>query len=127
MQPMEKTLAWFEIPVTNMNRAKQFYGKVFKAEFQNMEFPNGLKMEMFLTAPEAVGGALCEYPDFYKTGHSGVLVYFSVNPDLQTTLDRVIMHGGNVIVPKTLITEEYGFMAVFEDTEGNRLALHSKK
>jgi uncharacterized protein len=127
MRPMEKTIGWFEIPVNNMKRAKQFYGSIFNIEFQDMEFRNGLKMALFPAAATAVGGALCEYPDFYKTGQTGVLIYFSANPDLQTTLDRIIMHEGRVIIPKTLISEEYGFMAIFEDTEGNKLALHSTK
>lgn len=51
----------------------------------------------------------------------------NANPDLQLTLDRIIMHGGKILVQKTLITPEYGYMAIFEDVEGNKLALHSKE
>jgi predicted enzyme related to lactoylglutathione lyase len=35
--------------------------------------------------------------------------------------------GGTVYQPKTQISEEHGFMAVFIDSEGNRVALHSDK
>jgi predicted enzyme related to lactoylglutathione lyase len=86
---------------------------------------NNLKMALFPTETGTVGGALCEHPDFYHPGYQGPLVYLNGNPDLQIVLDRIPRFGGKVLVPKTQISEQYGYMAVFEDTEGNRLALHS--
>ncbi|MBI5020776.1 MAG: VOC family protein [Ignavibacteriales bacterium] len=122
---MEKTIGWFEIPANDLTRSKQFYGSVFDIQFQDITLPNGLKMALFPAGDKTIGGALCEHHEFYKPGHEGVLVYMSANPDLQLILDRIIMHGGKILVAKTIITPEYGYMAVFEDTEGNRLALHS--
>lgn len=90
-----------------------------------MTLQNGLKMAFFPVEKGGVGSALCEHKDYYHPGHEGPLVYLSANPDLQQVLERVDNYGGAVIVPKTRISEEFGFMAVFEDCEGNRIALHS--
>ncbi|MBA4312483.1 MAG: bleomycin resistance protein [Chlorobiaceae bacterium] len=122
---MGKTIGWFEIPANDLARAKKFYGAIFDIQFQDTTLPNGVKMALFPTSDRTVGGALCEHRDYYKPGHQGVLVYFSADPDMQLLLDRIIMHGGKILVQKTFITPEYGYMAVFEDVEGNRLALHS--
>ena len=42
-------------------------------------------------------------------------------------LARVEAAGGTVLEGKKEIAEGYGFMAIILDTEGNRVALHSKK
>lgn len=49
----------------------------------------------------------------------------SANPDVQLVLDKVVAAGGKILVPKMEISPEYGYMGVFIDTEGNRIALHS--
>jgi predicted enzyme related to lactoylglutathione lyase len=73
-----------------------------------------------------IGGALCHNKDFYKPSLTdGPLIYLNGNPDVQNVLDRVEAAGGKVLVPKTQISPEYGYMAVIIDTEGNRIALHS--
>ena len=55
----------------------------------------------------------------------GPLIYLNGNPDVQKVLDKVEHAGGKIMVPKTMISPEFGFMAVILDTEGNRIALHS--
>ena len=55
----------------------------------------------------------------------GPLIYLNANPDVQIVLDKVIEAGGSIMMPKTEISPEYGFMGVFTDTEGNRIGLHS--
>jgi predicted enzyme related to lactoylglutathione lyase len=63
---------------------------------------------------------------FHKpSGTDGVLIYLNGNPDVQNVLDKVEKAGGKIMVPKTEISPEYGFMGVFLDTEGNRIGLHS--
>lgn len=116
---------WVEIPANDLKRAKKFYEAIFEVTLQDMELANGLKMALFPVQEGGVGGALCEHKDFYKPGHEGPLVYLSANPDLQHVLNRIKEQGGKELVPKTQISEEYGYMAVFEDCEGNRIALHS--
>jgi predicted enzyme related to lactoylglutathione lyase len=78
---------------------------------------------------EAAGasGSLIYNPKHYNTGTNGVLIYLSsqVN-DVSVELSRVAAAGGKPIVEKMQITEEIGYMAAFIDTEGNRIAIHSK-
>jgi predicted enzyme related to lactoylglutathione lyase len=125
MRTMKNALNWFEIPARDIKRAKAFYEAIFDVQLGDTVLANNLKMALFPTETGTVGGALCEHPDFYHPGYQGPLVYLNGNPDLQIVLDRIPRFGGKVLVPKTQISEQYGYMAVFEDTEGNRLALHS--
>jgi uncharacterized protein len=72
-----------------------------------------------------VGGAVISHQSA-KPSPEGTMVYLNAHPDLSLILSRVEKAGGKVVVPKTQITPEIGFMAVFLDTEGNRVALHSQ-
>jgi uncharacterized protein len=73
-----------------------------------------------------VGGALVNSGGFHKpSATDGPLIYLNGNPDLQIILDRVEAAGGKILVPKSTISEDYGDMGVFLDTEGNRIALHN--
>lgn len=73
-----------------------------------------------------VGGALVDSGGFHKpSGTDGPLIYLNGNPDVQNVLDKVEVAGGKILVPKTEISTEYGYMAVIIDTEGNRIGLHS--
>jgi predicted enzyme related to lactoylglutathione lyase len=73
-----------------------------------------------------IGGALCYNEQFYKpSATDGPLIYLNANPDVQEVLDKVEKAGGKIVVPKTQISPEHGYMAVIMDTEGNRIALHS--
>lgn len=47
------------------------------------------------------------------------------NPDVKLVLDKVVAAGGKILVPKMEISPDYGYLGVFIDTEGNRIALHS--
>ncbi|MFA8435371.1 MAG: VOC family protein [Marinifilaceae bacterium] len=114
---------WFEIPVLEMDRARDFFETIFETSIEIHDM-GSLKMGIFPHGE--VGCALCQN-EWYQPGQEGPLVYMDAGPDLQNVLDRVEEAGGKVIVPKKLISEEHGFMAVFIDTEGNRLALHSMK
>jgi uncharacterized protein len=119
-------ISWFEIPTTDLERAQKFYETIFDMQMIPLEMPQ-LKMRMFpLEDMMNVGGALCYSPDFYKPSSTdGPLVYLNANPDVQNILDKIEAAGGKIVVPKTEISPEYGHMAVFIDTEGNRVALHS--
>ena len=72
-----------------------------------------------------IGGALVYNKEFYRPSTDGPLIYLNGNPDVQHILNKIEAAGGKILVPKTLISPEYGHMAVFIDTEGNRIALHS--
>ncbi len=121
---MLNAISWFEIPATDIGRAKKFYENIFDIEMQEMNFPN-IKMALFPADQQGVGGALCESKDFFVPSHQGSLVYLNGGEDLSSILDKVEAAGGKILVPKTQIAPEHGNMAVFEDCEGNRVALHS--
>jgi predicted enzyme related to lactoylglutathione lyase len=120
-------ISWFEIPATDLERAQAFYEAIFQIQLIPMDMPN-FQMRMFpiQNTQTGIGGALVKAHDFYKPSSTdGVLVYLNANPDVQQVLDRIAEAGGKVVVPKTEISPEYGYMAVFIDSEGNRVALHS--
>lgn len=123
---MKNAVSWFEIPAKELSRAKKFYESVLDIKMEDMEIDDDLKMTMFPVEEGGVGGAICEHKKFYKPSHEGSLVYISANPDLQKVLDKVKQNRGKIIRKKTIITDEYGYMAIIEDTEGNRVALHSE-
>jgi predicted enzyme related to lactoylglutathione lyase len=114
---------WFEVPVKDLGRATRFYEKVFdvKMTFEEM---NGMKMAMFPMDQDAPGttGALMQ-AETYEPSHAGTVVYFTVE-SIEETLRKINANGGKMFMPKTAIGQ-YGFIAQYEDTEGNRLALHS--
>ena len=116
---------WFEIPAADMDRAKEFYETVFDTQIHVMELGPTFKMGIF--PHKEVGCALVFNPDFYKPSKEGVIVYLNANPDLQTALDKIESAGGKIIQPKKQISPEHGYMALFIDSEGNRMALHSAK
>ena len=114
---------WFEIPVKDIGRAKKFYEKVFGLEL-TMEEMGPYKMTFFPWTEGAPGaaGTLIQ-GETYEPSHAGTVMYFSVE-DIEEALRKVSANGGRTLLPKKSIGE-YGFIAHFEDTEGNRLALHS--
>jgi uncharacterized protein len=120
-------LHWFEIPIADLERARRFYEGILETSLTPMDLgeEEGLRMLIFPTEGAGVGGALCHHPVFYRPSEEGCLVYLNADPDLDGVLDRIRSLGGTVLVPKTRISEDQGYMAVFRDSEGNRVALHS--
>lgn len=123
----KSAISWFEIPTSDLSRAAQFYETIFDIQLIPMDMPD-LQMRMFpIEDPmTGIGGALVFNKDFYQpSATDGPMIYLNGNPDVQLVLDKIEAAGGKILVPKTEISPEYGFMAVFMDTEGNRIALHS--
>jgi len=122
----KNAISWVEIPTNDLDRAQKFYETIFQVKLNPLDLEQ-IKMRMFpLDDMMGVGGALVYAEGFYKPSlHEGPLVYLNGNPDVQNILDRIEAAGGKIVVPKTQISPEYGYMAVFIDSEGNRVALHS--
>ena len=124
---MDNAISWFEIPATDIDRAQKFYESIFLIKMNALDVPS-MKMRMFpLDDPmKGVGGTLVDSGGFHKpSATDGPLIYLNGNPDVQIVLSRVEAAGGKITMPKTEISPEYGYMGVFLDTEGNRIALHS--
>ncbi len=116
---------WFEIPARDVERAQRFYEAVLAIEMARQELGE-LRMAWFPMQQGGDGatGSLVQHPA-YEPSHAGSLVYFSVD-DLDAALGRVGSHGGRVLKGRTAIGE-FGFTAHLEDTEDNRVALHSSR
>ena len=124
---MNTAISWFEIGTSDLDRATKFYETIFQVKLNPLDLEN-IKMRMFpiddmLTG---VGGALFDSKGFLKpSATDGPLLYLNGSPDVQLVLDRVEAAGGKILLPKTEISAEYGYMALIIDSEGNRIALHS--
>ncbi|PZX57662.1 hypothetical protein LV84_01791 [Algoriphagus ratkowskyi] len=120
------TVGWFEIPVSDMDRAINFYQKVFDCTLHKLDMGD-FQMAMFPGEGGGKGaeGSLVFNKEFYATSnHAGALIYFS-SEDVVIELSRVEDAGGTIQIEKKMISPEYGYMGVFLDSEGNRIALHS--
>jgi predicted enzyme related to lactoylglutathione lyase len=129
MDIKHNVVGWFEIPVSDMDRAVRFYEAVFGFSLSRNQL-GPLEMAWFpwVDGTMGAGGSLVRYPEAYKAAPDGVLVYFTAfSGDVATELSRVESAGGKVLQEKRLISEEHGYMGTFLDTEGNRIALHSRK
>jgi predicted enzyme related to lactoylglutathione lyase len=119
-------VGWFEIPVTNIERAKTFYDTVFGVEINIQDF-GGTLMGWFPFAEGKLGasGSLIQNDAYIPSENKGVLIYFS-SEDINTEINRVEAAGGKIVKEKTQISADIGYMALFIDSEGNRIALHSR-
>ena len=127
MELNRNVVGWFELPVNNMERAIIFYEAVFGFKLERHEMGE-LDMAWFPFADvPGAPGSLVYHKEFYKPSTDGTLIYFTCHSgDLENELSKVEPAGGKVLMPKKLITEDIGYMALCGDTEGNRIALHSR-
>lgn len=122
---MVTTLNWFEIPASDFKRAKAFYAKVLDVQIQDDPNPN---MQYAYLPSETdkggFGGAIAGGEN-YIPATTGTTVYLDGGNDLSAPLSRVESAGGTILLPKTAIGGNRGFIALFIDTEGNKVGLHS--
>ncbi len=123
---MKNAINWFEIPAKDFERAKSFYEQVTDATFETVEMEDmGMTMAFFPADWENGTGGSIVFGPGNEPSEKGLLIYLNGGDDLAAPLSRVEKAGGKVIVPKTSLGE-YGFMGQFIDTEGNRVAFHSR-
>ena len=122
---MTNPIFYCEIPVKDIDRAVAFYSMVFEFELERQSI-DGNEMALFpyTVGIEGATGALAK-GDSYKPSLDGARIYFSTM-DIDSTLSRATKGGGKILYPKTDVGD-YGFVAEFEDSEGNRIAIHMKK
>ena len=121
-EQMESFISIFEIPSTDFSRAVEFYQSILDIKIETMDM-QGMQMGLF---PERGGASgVVIKGEGYQPSADGVIIYLNGGDNLQSILDKVPVHGGTIMVPKTLIDEENGHFALFLDTEGNRMGLHS--
>jgi predicted enzyme related to lactoylglutathione lyase len=119
---MRPIVYYFEIPVANLERAITFYRVVFGCEFDRVDV-DGNQMANFpsLEGESGASGALAK-GDSYIPGTQGVRVYFNTD-NIDETVANAVAAGGKVLYPKTSVGK-FGWVAEFEDSEGNCIALN---
>lgn len=122
-QGPENYIAIFEIPATELSRAIKFYQTVLDINIERMEFQE-MKMGLFPSEGQATFGVIMQ-GEGYTPSSNGVTIYLNAGNDVQVVLDKIEENGGKIILPKTLHADESGYFALFLDTEGNRIGLHS--
>ena len=117
---MESAITWFEIPVSDIKKAKAFYAEVFQCEMRDMVMEQ-VKLAIFPGSD--VSGALIEEPE-YVGPERGVVVYLNIPDTIEAVLVRAERGGGQVMTGKTLIHEDVGWSASFRDIDGNMIGLY---
>jgi predicted enzyme related to lactoylglutathione lyase len=119
---MANYVVWFDIPVTDLERASRFYTHVLGTTIERAD--PGMPMGVFSHQGDQAGGCLFQDADF-RPSENGPLLYFNVNGRMDTALAQTEANGGKILQPKHAIGP-YGFRSVVLDSEGNRIALHSE-
>jgi predicted enzyme related to lactoylglutathione lyase len=122
---MSNALNWFEIPVTYLARAREFYGRVLQADLRE-ETMAGMDMAILPYQNGGVGGALIKGED-HAPSKQGTIVYLNAGDDLAGAISRVEAAGGKIVMGATHLSDQIGSIAMFLDSEGNRMALHSPR
>jgi predicted enzyme related to lactoylglutathione lyase len=117
-------VVYFEIPVLDLDRACDFYSKVFETTLTK-EVVDGYQMAFFETSDDSFGasGALV-VGDVYVPSHQGCFLYFGVE-SIDETIARALELGGSLLYPKKS-NGGLGSVAEIQDSEGNRIALHEE-
>lgn len=120
---MKSFISLFEIPATDITRAVSFYQAILDINIEKMEMP-GMEMGIFPYEGQMVAGVIVK-GEGYQPSSDGVTIYLNAGNNLQIVLDKVEKNGGSIIVPKTAHADESGYFAMFLDSEGNKMGLHS--
>lgn len=127
MDKDSNSLNWFEISVVDIRRAKKFYETIFAVTMEDWSLP-GMEMAVFPSDPTngKASGALVK-SEMHKPSMDGSVIYLNANPDMTPVLERIEKLGASILMPKTHISDDIGYMAFFVDSEGNKMALHSQQ
>ncbi|MCX6363257.1 MAG: VOC family protein [Actinobacteria bacterium] len=121
---MANTIVWADIPVTDMDRARAFYGAVLQAEIELMDGANG-DVALLPGDPEqgGVSGDLARGEN-QKPGLGGCTIYLDSQGDPEGMIARAVTAGGTLLMPVTSMGDMVGFIGFFQDSEGNRIGVH---
>lgn len=116
-------VTWFEIPVTDIDRARGFYENILGSKL--IPYPGDEPCFIFPTQQSGVGGCIVQRQQ-QRPATDGTLIYLNADGRLNATVDRAKSSGSKVLVPRTEIPGGFGFYACIMDSEGNHVGLHSR-
>lgn len=122
MKKDNRFATWLEIPVLDMNRAVSFYNTVFDIDLKIEDHAQS-QMAVLAQGSEITGAALVKRAEL-KPSAEGMIIYLNAGKDIEVILKKVKSAGGKIILSKTKVSGDYGYHALFLDSEGNRLGLH---
>ncbi len=114
---------WFEIPVTDLDRAQRFYETLFARTMRREQM--GPQTLAVFEYDGGIGGALLKSDAMTRPATDGTLVYLNAKPSLDAVLSRARELGAKVLQDKFELPRDIGFIAQIVDSEGNRIGLHS--
>jgi predicted enzyme related to lactoylglutathione lyase len=120
---MMSTVVWVDIPVADLGRAEKWYGAVLGESPHRQEFP-GFRFSVLPHGDEGVGGCIVEQTD-HPGCQNGPTIYLNANGRLEEATAAAVANGGVVLQPPHSIAP-HGHRAVVLDSEGNKVALHSR-
>ena len=112
---------WFDIPVADLDRAAKFYRAVLGVGVDKETYGD----VSFCVIEHEDGNGGCLVPNKQEIASGGVLLYLNANGRIRDAVGKVVPNGGSVI-EDTHPIGPHGFRAVVLDSEGNRIALHSR-
>ena len=118
------TAVWFEIPAIRFERAVKFYRDILDVKIVEEEMGD-LKMGLFPHDDKSLVSGAIIFGKNFKPSRNGSIVYLNGGDNLATVLSKIDDAGGNVLIPKTHLGDEIGYIAHFIDSEGNRVGIHS--
>lgn len=120
---MKNLISVIEIPTSDFARAAAFYKAILNITIEEVDMED-FKMGLFPNAADGIAIHLI-HGSGYAPSANGTIIYLNGGDDLQVVANKIEASGGKIIVPKTEIGPDMGFYALFTDTEGNKLGLHS--
>lgn len=122
---MKNAVVWSEIAVTDLKRAAAFYEKLLDGKLKHDSF-GPFRLALFPHAGDGVGGCLIQGQGYEPSG-KGTVTYLAATPDIDAALERARAAGAKVLMPKTALPGEQGYIAHISDCEGNRIGLYGTK
>ena len=116
-------VTWFEIPTRDFTRATNFYEQLLEKKL--IPYGDGISYALFPSTENEVVGALVQRPG-HDSCNNGSLIYLNVDGQLDATLERAQKLNAKIVTPRMQVPGGKSFFAHFEDSEGNRIGLHSR-
>ena len=117
-------VVWFDIPVRDLDRAIRFYSAVLGVLLRKEQAGRGAATAILPHTDGGIGGCLVQTMDA-RPSDGGPLLYLNADGRLDAAIAATTIAGGTVLQPKHSLGPD-GNRAIILDSEGNRIALHSR-